>query len=139
MMAVGGFKVITQKKRGSFGLDGKKEDERQIQRSIVAWARRVAPDARTQHVPMNQANRVAGAIMKGDGAAAGFSDLIVIAPGGKTLFLEVKTSSGKLSEAQKSFANDLQLMGHNYSVVRSIDDARVAFDRAGIKMREIIA
>lgn len=76
--------------------------------------------------------------MKGDGAQAGFPDLIVIAPGGKTLFLEVKTKSGKLSEAQKDFANDLQMMGHNYAVVRSIEDARAAFDRAGIKTREIL-
>lgn len=132
------FTIVKNRKRGSFGLDGVKQDERQIQRSIVSWARRVAPDARTQHVPMNQSSRVAGAIMKGDGAQAGFPDLIVIAPGGKTLFLEVKTKSGKLSEAQKDFANDLQMMGHNYAVVRSIEDARAAFDRAGIKTREIL-
>ena len=137
MMAAQSFTVEKRKPRGAFGIDcGRKVTEREIQTSIVKWARQVAPDARTVHVPMNQTNRIAGALMQQAGASAGVPDLIVIAPGGKTLFMEVKTPIGKLSPDQKAFANDLQNMGHNYALVGSIDDARKAFARAEIKTRE---
>ena len=128
---------IENRRRGSFGLDGRrKSTEREIQSSIVKWARLVAPDARTIHVPMNQTTEIAGALMNAAGAVKGVPDLIVIAPGGKTLFMEVKTPEGRLSPDQKKFAGDLQSMGHQYALVRSIDDARVAFARADIKTRE---
>lgn len=131
------FKVENRRRRGAFGLDGRpKASEREIQTSIVKWARMVAPDARTIHVPMNQSNVVAGALMNAAGAVKGVPDLIVIAPGGKTLFMEVKTIEGRLSPDQKKFAGDLISMGHNYALVRSIEDARVAFARADIKTRE---
>ena len=131
------FKVETRKSRGAFGLDnGRKITEREIQSSIVKWARMAAPDCETLAVPMNQANRIAGALMQTAGALPGVPDLLVIAPGGKTLFMEVKTPSGRLSDVQKEFANKLQTMSHNYALVRSIDDARKAFARAEIKTRE---
>ena len=131
------FKVENRRRRGAFGLDGgRKVSEREIQSSIVKWARTVAPDARTIHVPMNQANNVAGALMNGAGAVKGVPDLIVIAPGGKTLFMEVKTIEGRLRPEQKKFAGDIVSMGHHYALVRSIEDARIAFARADIKTRE---
>jgi hypothetical protein len=87
---------------------------------------------------MNQTTEIAGALMNAAGAVKGVPDLIVIAPGGKTLFMEVKTPEGRLSPDQKKFAGDLQSMGHQYALVRSIDDARVAFARADIKTREFL-
>ena len=41
-------------------------------------------------------------------------------------WLEVKTATGKQSELQKSFQNQVEAAGHRYSVVRSIEDVETA-------------
>jgi hypothetical protein len=42
------------------------------------------------------------------------------------LWIEVKTATGKQSELQKSFQNQVEAAGHRYSVVRSIEDVETA-------------
>ena len=59
--------------------------------------------------------------MKGEGVLAGFSDLIVIAQG-NVLFIEVKTKDGKQSDLQIKFQSDVERLGFQYSVCRSLED-----------------
>lgn len=59
--------------------------------------------------------------MKGEGVLAGFSDLIVIAQG-NVLFIEVKTKDGKQSDLQIKFQSDVERLGFQYSICRSLED-----------------
>jgi len=57
----------------------------------------------------------------GIGTHSGLSDLLAL-KGGVTLYVEVKTASGRLSDAQERFRRDVQAHGGRYIVVRSVDD-----------------
>lgn len=58
------------------------------------------------------------------GLLSGVSDLCVMLPEGKTLWVEVKTPTGRQSETQKAFQKRAGELGHSYCIWRSIDDAR---------------
>lgn len=60
-------------------------------------------------------------IQGGPFGTAGVSDLIAVR-GGRTLFLEVKTATGKLSDAQAEFGRNINEHGEEYCVVRSVED-----------------
>ena len=49
----------------------------------------------------------------------GVADRIVLLPGGVVWFVELKSSTGRLSPLQKIFAADMARMGMNYIVIRS--------------------
>jgi hypothetical protein len=49
----------------------------------------------------------------------GVADRIVMLPGGRVWFIELKTVKGRLSPLQKVFAADMARMGMNYVVLRS--------------------
>lgn len=53
----------------------------------------------------------------------GIPDILAI-KGGRAYFLEVKTETGKQSDAQKEFEREAIAVGALYSVVRSIDDVQ---------------
>lgn len=66
--------------------------------------------------------------MKALGVMPGVFDLVVMAPGGFTGFIEVKAGKGKLSEDQEVFRRELLLMGFPYVIARSLDDVRAAIE-----------
>lgn len=49
----------------------------------------------------------------------GVPDFIIAMLGGRTLYVEVKTRTGKQSPAQKGFQVLLEMNGHEYHLVRS--------------------
>ena len=49
----------------------------------------------------------------------GVADRIVLLPGGVVWFVELKSSTGRLSPLQKLFAADMARLGMNYIVIRS--------------------
>ena len=55
------------------------------------------------------------------GSHRGVADLYAI-KNGINIWLEVKTATGKLSEDQKIFRDNITSCGGNYEVVRSLDD-----------------
>ena len=59
--------------------------------------------------------------LKATGLLAGVSDLIVITPNGKILFIELKTEIGIQSTVQKDFQSRIELLGYEYHLVRSLD------------------
>lgn len=67
-------------------------------------------------------NAIEGANLKKEGVLAGVADLQVLLNNGKSLFLEVKTEKGKQQQTQKSFEDKCKELGHNYHVVRSVED-----------------
>jgi hypothetical protein len=60
--------------------------------------------------------------LKSMGLRAGASDLLVVLKN-KVIFLEVKTPTGRQSEAQKIFQKIVESLGHEYYIVRSVDEA----------------
>lgn len=60
---------------------------------------------------------------QGLGAHKGFADLTAIKEG-KTIYVEIKTPTGRLSEWQKQFQHDIEAHGAQYIVCRSVDDIR---------------
>jgi hypothetical protein len=56
------------------------------------------------------------------GLTAGVSDLIAVLPG-RVIFMEVKTDKGKQSDHQQYFQDRVTKLGHQYHIVRSVDDA----------------
>ena len=52
----------------------------------------------------------------------GVADRIVMLPGGRVWFVELKTVKGRLSPLQKVFAADMRRMGMNYIVIRSKEE-----------------
>jgi VRR-NUC domain len=65
------------------------------------------------------------------GMLAGIPDLIAFSPEGKSHFMEFKTETGTLNEAQEDF--QLWCLKHDlpHSVVRSVDEAMKVFHHWG--------
>jgi len=61
-------------------------------------------------------------ILVGMGVHAGFADLIVIS-GGRVLFLEVKSQTGRLRKSQEVFRDTVCAQGFGWALIRSVDDA----------------
>ena len=56
------------------------------------------------------------------GIPPGFSDLFGVLPGGRALFIEVKSLKGKPSEAQENFLNTVSMRGAFAGIARSFED-----------------
>ena len=61
----------------------------------------------------------------------GMADIMGLLPNGRTLFLEVKTATGVQSEDQIAFQERMKELGHEYAVVRSVDEALDFVTEAG--------
>lgn len=81
-------------------------------------------------------NTFCGAITRRDGSRGyiknatikGAPDIMLFLPKGNTIFLELKSDTGKLSQAQKEFAVRAEALGFNYQVIRSLDDITAYFE-----------
>jgi len=60
--------------------------------------------------------------LKNTGLLKGVSDLIVILPNGKILFIEVKRENGTQQSEQKEFAIRVNNLGYEYHLVRSLSE-----------------
>jgi hypothetical protein len=82
------------------------------------------PAARLFHPP-NEGRRtpIEGARLRQMGLLPGLPDLGICWPVGKMGWLEVKSDSGRLSDAQRQCHADLQALGFPVAVVRSVDEA----------------
>jgi hypothetical protein len=100
--------------------------EADIQAAIVAHYRKTYA-GRVIHVPNGGQRGKREAIrFKAIGVEAGCPDLIVFNPRG-VFCVEVKTGTGKLSPSQEQFIDDLRDMLIDVAVVRSLDEAKMAF------------
>jgi len=105
--------------------------EADLQRDVVRFLRLVLPDTAIIHHSANEvtgggeAARKRQAILVGMGVYPGFPDLMVIWAG-RVLFLELKSPTGRLSEAQHAFADAVMGQGFTWALVRSVRDAEEA-------------
>lgn len=66
--------------------------------------------------------------LKNEGVMAGVSDLILVL-NGVVIFLELKAGRNKQQETQKIFEKKVKGLGHQYYVVRSIEDVMEILDK----------
>ncbi|PKQ10702.1 MAG: nuclease [Alphaproteobacteria bacterium HGW-Alphaproteobacteria-1] len=114
--------------------------EADAQRAIVQALRFALPRDAIVHHCVNEvtlpgsAGARRQAILVGMGVHAGFADLIVIS-GGRVLFLEVKSKTGRLRKSQEVFRDTVCAQGFGWALVRSVDDALGALADHGLTSR----
>lgn len=67
--------------------------------------------------------------MKNMGLRSGVSDMIVTLPSCRTLFIEFKTPEGRQSPNQVEFQQTVESTGHQYHVVRSLEQFKEIITR----------
>lgn len=94
--------------------------EDQIQQQIVIYYRNLfkglifsVPNGGTRNI-------LEAKKLKSTGLMPGVADLIILKPNAEIIFIEVKTTIGKQSEAQKLFQKKVQDLGFEYYIVRSL-------------------
>lgn len=104
-----------------------RHDESLIQRACVRWFRMQYPELATCliSVPNGVCTSASqGRILKAEGMTAGAADLLLLVPRGGcgSLALELKTSTGRQSDAQKKWQRDYERAGNRYVICRSFDE-----------------
>lgn len=97
----------------------KKRLEYHLQHEIILWANANRPDIVVFTVP-NEAARSDRNIT----VLKGVSDLVVVLPQ-KVIFVELKTAKGVQSKYQKIFQNRVEKLGHEYYIVRSLEEFKL--------------
>lgn len=69
---------------------------------------------------------VEAGIMVGQGVRAGVPDLVVLFPGGRSLYAELKAAKGRLSPKQELWRDKLMGMGFSWCLVQSVEDMQSA-------------
>ena len=114
--------------------------EADAQRAIVEALRFALPRDGIVHHCANEVTEAGQrgarrqAILVGMGVHAGFADLIVIS-GGRVLFLEVKSQTGRLRKSQEVFRDTVVTQGFGWALVRTVDDALGALADNGFTSR----
>lgn len=111
--------------------------EDQLQGAIVAYVRTVAPQCQIAAVPNGGLrSKPEAARLKWMGVLAGIPDLVLVAPGGKSHWIEVKAPKGRLSPEQEAFRHWCLLYSVPWMTARSIDDVKAALANWNIETRE---
>jgi hypothetical protein len=115
----------------------RRQIESGIQRDIVHFLRAVLPNAVVMAIPNGSQRTATGRPANAvPGFLPGAPDLVIALSGGATLWMEVKSPTGRTSDNQILVHGLLNAAGHKCVVVRSIDDVRQALDFLEIKTRE---
>lgn len=69
----------------------------------------------------NSVNKLTGALAKAKGVKSGVSDLCLIAPAGRVVWIEMKTETGTQDPEQKVFQKQVEALGHTYVICRSLE------------------
>ena len=112
----------------------REKTEAKIQSEIVAWFNNEYclkfhnPRYCIFSVPNDTENKEETMRKLATGLKSGASDLIVLFPN-KIVFCEVKTPTGVQSEAQKEFQKQVEKLGFEYILVRSLDEFKISIDK----------
>ncbi len=88
-----------------------------ILRKLMVW--------RNNNTPVFDARIKGGFRRQSKYTPKGVPDIVGILPGGKALFIEVKSPTGKVSPEQQYFIDTALLLGAVAGVARSVDDAKL--------------
>ncbi len=114
--------------------------ESKLQSEMFLWAWNTYPQYRRMlfHINNKARNAVEGNKFKAMGVVRGPSDLALLAPGGRTIWIEVKVpeigelqaaefgiaprAEGKQSEEQEDFQRKAEAWGHTYVIVERMEE-----------------
>jgi len=103
-------------------MELKEMSEDRAQMELVSWFRKLYYGVLIYHTPNGGSrNKSEAAKLKCMGVTAGIPDLFV--PDWE-LWIEMKTTKGKLSEDQKDVLRYLEVIGHHCLVCYGLDDAK---------------
>lgn len=109
--------------RKQLGSGGKrKAPEQTLQRQVATfleWA--LPPDAWFTSIGHGGGGAVRGAILKSTGMKSGVPDILIIYRS-KSIWVELKSATGSLSEAQRSVHSAITVAGGVVTTCRSVDD-----------------
>lgn len=114
-----------------------------IHRSILAYLRRVFPDALIHHSKneiRQRGSKIALELAraKRDGVVTGFPDLVVFPVTSLTpMFFEVKAEGNYASPPQKEVHAKLAALGYRVAIVRSIEDVQEALTEWNVPTRHV--
>ncbi|HCT86232.1 MAG TPA: hypothetical protein DF296_13655 [Candidatus Margulisbacteria bacterium] len=101
-----------------------KTSELRLQQDCWLWLWNRHPELRGLffRIKNEGTNRITGARDKASGVIPGVADSCLLVPGGKAVFIEFKTESGKQSPVQSDWQAKVQGAWFRYEVVRSLDE-----------------
>ena len=104
-----------------------RHEEHNLQKACVNWFRyQYQTIYKTLAAVGNGGKRdaITGAMLKAEGVLAGVADLILFVPNihYHGLMIEMKTKTGKQSEAQKQWQQTVEKFCYKYVVVRSLEE-----------------
>lgn len=123
-MKIDEWRALLQKRRQRPTLH-----EHGIQCACVNWFRMQYPTYLIFAVP-NAARRsqAVARIMKEEGMMAGVADLVIVIHN-NVCFVEMKTAKGRQQETQKEFQGNVERLGFQYFVCRSLQDFQLTVER----------
>jgi hypothetical protein len=77
----------------------------------------------------NSENAIKGAMNKAMGVFEGVSDMCLVCQGGRVVWIEWKTTTGKQSKAQVSWQELVESLGHVYQIVRNESEFREVLNK----------
>lgn len=102
--------------------------EHQEQVAFVEWFNDNFPDLIIFAIPNGGKRGKREAVkLKKEGVLKGTSDICVLLPKGKSLFIEMKCDTGTVKKEQKEFMDKAQNLGHNSFVAYSAKEASFKF------------
>ena len=102
--------------------------EESIQTACVSWFRIAHPECIIFACPNGGSrNRLEAINMKRSGVLAGVADLIIVADRA-VLFVEMKTKKGRQEESQKVFQSNVERLGFEYKICRSLVDFQLSVE-----------
>jgi hypothetical protein len=101
------------------------QSELQLHIAIVDLLKATAaPGVIWWHTPNGERrDKRTAAKLKAMGVRPGVSDLIISAPSGQMMFMEIKCGGGRCTDAQSDFFAAMRANGHSCAVVWSLDEA----------------
>jgi hypothetical protein len=107
--------------------------EEQLQRAIVELWLHIGRDAvQMQADATGLVGHKRRCVAAGMGTRSGWPDLVFIAPGGQSYFVECKSGKGKLSPAQSAFERWCLTTGTPHLVCRDLDTIRAWWRMHGL-------
>ena len=105
----------------------KDKTEARIQQEIFMWFKNNfclnhhSPKNLIFSVPNDSSSKEETMRKLATGMLAGASDLIIVQPN-KITFVEIKTATGVQSDVQKQFQKDVESLGFEYKLIRSLEN-----------------
>lgn len=101
-----------------------RQEEHRLQTACVRYFRYRYPQLALCLIAVPNGGRrdaVTGAKLKAEGVIAGVSDLMLLVPSGNYhgLCIEMKTATGRQSEAQRRWQQAIEKQGYKYALARS--------------------